>query len=160
MQRTLRTALRFLLPLTVLVAAPLLGLGDRARAGYIAPLSVAHLNPDSFSAGVSQAGRDEIGASSSTEESVCQEADRHSDIALTLPPLTAWPSAAALLGASSGGMGSPPSPNNPGTASSSQPPALASRPPADVPALVGVLFLETASRMPPPFPSRLFRPPR
>src|SRR5262249_49363061 len=61
---------------------------------------------------------------------------------------------------SSGGAGSQSPPGGPGGGGSSQAPAAASPPRTDAPTLVGVVYLETASCRPPPFPSRLFRPPR
>jgi hypothetical protein len=63
--------------------------------------------------------------------------------------------------AHSGGASAAPSASDgSGPQNTGQPPRLAYRPPTDAPALVGVLFLEAILRRPPPFPSRLFRPPR
>ncbi len=137
-----------------------MGLGGRARAEYDAAAFIGRPSAGSFLDGLPQADPDDMGASSWTQVTPSQEVDAPGDNApALLPQPAAGPLAAADYGASSGGMGSP-SPDGAGTGSGGQPPALTSRPQSDAPALVGVLFLETASRMPPPFPSRLFRPPR
>lgn len=160
MQRTLRTALRFLLPLTVLVAAPLLGGGGRALAGYITLASLSERpNADSFD-GAPYANVDDMGTASAADETV-QQTDFHDPQALH-PSLFGSQLAELDFGGSwsSGGAGCPSPSGAAGPEYTGQPPALTARPPTDAPALVGVMFLETASRRPPPFPARLFRPPR
>ena len=77
---------------------------------------------------------------------------------LESPALPPWGSAS--FGLCPNGMGSQPSPDGPGGGGLSQVPATTSRPAAEALARAGVLLLESASRRPPPFPSRLFRPPR
>jgi hypothetical protein len=157
----LRVPLRSLLLLTLLAAAALLAGGGRARAGYVTPLSlVVRPSAGSFMVGAPQADSDDMGASS-TEEALGQEANAPGDDAPGLLPSPAeWPSAGANFGASSGGAGCPSPSDGAGPGNSSQAPALASRPPIEAPALVGVLFLQTTLGQPPPFPSYLFRPPR
>jgi hypothetical protein len=158
-QHTVRGPLRFLLPVTLLVAAPLLGVGGRAQAGYLAPTSLADQpRGDSFLAGAPQTEPDDMGAAASTDTGITPNSDPNENKdERTL--LRSLPAPGSPFGASSGGAGAPPPSNGPG-AQGGQAPALTARPPADAPALVGALFLEAAQRRPPPFPSRLFRPPR
>jgi hypothetical protein len=155
-----RGPLRFLLPVTLLVAAPLLGVGGRAQAGYLAPVSVAERpHADSFLDGAPQADSDDMGPAASTNGDFAPDfrSDDNDGQALLTPP--AAPTLAPF-GASSGDAGSPAPSDGAGAQNTGQPPALTAQPPTDAPALVGALFLQTVLRRPPPFPSRLFRPPR
>jgi hypothetical protein len=152
-----RGLLRFLLPLILLVAAPLLGVGGRAQASFILPHSLAaRPNPGSFLDGTPPADGDAMEASPSMEGDISQELHW---LYKDGEPLLISP-ASAKFGTTSGGDGCSSPSEGPGSQSTSQSPALTTPPPVDAPALKGVLFLETAQRRPPPFPSRLFRPPR
>ena len=158
---SLRNPLRFLFALTLVVAAPFLGLCSRAQAGYIAPLSLASQpTTNLFTTGVAQPDADDA-ASAAAPAEPNSDIDRRPDdrkdpqaLQYALPP--ARPDASGF----STGAGSQTVPTNAGTGAASQPPATATRPQTDAPVLVGVLFLETVERRPPLFPSRLFRPPR
>ena len=153
---------RSLLPLTVLAAAALLAGGSRAQAGYVTPLSFTDRpSADSFMSGAPQADPNGVGASSSTDQVQVQETDPpRTDDPARLESLGLPPSGSVLFGASSGGAGCPSPCDGAGAGNSSPTPAVTPRPPTDAPARIGALFLTTASRMPPPFHSRLFRPPR
>ncbi|HVS40493.1 MAG TPA: hypothetical protein VMS17_33355 [Gemmataceae bacterium] len=145
--RTVTT--RILLPLTVLVAGPLMGWGGFARAGYVAPESqVAAPHAD----GVMNAN----GA-----ETAAMPADPRGDDG-PAQIRSPWGSLSALLnaGAPSTGASGQPTPGGPGAGASGPQPSLVSRPQTDPPAVAGVLFLEEVQLRLPPFPSRLFRPPR
>ena len=155
----MRGALRFLLPVTLLVAAPLLGVGGRAQAGYLTPTSLADRpQAGSFLSGAPQADSDDMGAAASTDMGVTPNSDPNENKdERTL--LRSLPAPVSQYSASSGGAGAPPS-NGPDTRGGGQPPALTAPPPTEAPDLVGALFLQAAQHRPPPFPSRLFRPPR
>ncbi len=156
----LRTVQRFRLPSIVLIVAPLLGLGGSARAEYDPAAFIGRPSVGSFLDGLPQGDPDDMGASAWTQEASFQEVNAPGDNApALLPQPTAGPSAAADYGTSFGGQGSSSS-DDLENGSGGQSPALTTRPPVDVTALIGVLFLQSASHMPPPFPSRLFRPPR
>jgi hypothetical protein len=155
----LYSRLRFLLPLAVLAAAPLVGVGGRAQAGYMAPASlVDRPHADSFAGGATQAGADEMGAGA---DGFRLDADPQRDdgpARLESPALP--PPGYAAFGHGANGAGSQPAPDGPGGGGSGHVPAATSRPAAEAPAPAGVLFLESSAHRPPPFPSRLFRPPR
>jgi len=143
----LRTpSLRTLTPLAVLAAALLLGWGGQARAGYVTTASLAD---DPGMAGASQTALDATSAESPSDGEQ-----------ILLP--SAWTSPSALLhsDAPTTGAGGQPAPDGPGAGGPHSQTTAASRPQVDPPTLVGVLFLGDTERRPPPFPSRLFRPPR
>jgi hypothetical protein len=151
-----RTALRYLLPLTVLVAAPVVGVGGRAQAGYVSLGSGVSPTPSTFFSDAGGLGAfDEIGgatAGASQPRARSLDGSRDRDkLPHVLPP------AHLGRGASTTGTGSSAPPSNFGPNSLV---AVASRPETDPPMLVGGLFLQAVMRRPPPFPSRLFRPPR
>jgi hypothetical protein len=152
-----RTALRYLLPLTVLVAAPVLGIGGRAQAGYVSPGSCVSPTPSTFVTDAGGLGAvNDLGAATGagTSPSRVEPLDGskgRSTLPLVLPP------AHLGRGASTTGTGSSAPPSNFGPNSLV---AVASRPETDPPLLVGGLFLQAVERRPPPFPARLFRPPR
>jgi hypothetical protein len=156
----LRVPLRSLLPLTVLAAAALLAGPGRAHAGYVTSLSsLSRPHGDSFLADAASADADETGAAAEPSDCATEiSPPNDNDNLFRQSPFLA-PSATDQFGAPSTGAGSPPS-GSAGVGASQQCPAAASTPRVDAPVLVGVIFLETASRRPPPFPSRLFRPPR
>ena len=156
----MRTSLRYLLPLTVLVAAPLLGAGGRAHAGYQAPASVVlHVNADTlFSDPTPQ-----VEAMGSTSGDIGGEAEGDSNNGSDLrpSPLPVYPRGLDFAASPSfDGAGCPSPSGDTDTEVIGQTPLVASAPRIDAPALVGVLFLQTTADQPPPFPSRLFRPPR
>jgi hypothetical protein len=149
---------RSLLALTVLVSSPLLGGGGCAQAGYIAPVALVQCPHADFTTDSdSQTSRDDLGAtgtaSEPSDEIDWDRNDRNGVLPLPResysPDLNANPS-------STGAGSQAPS----GAGGSNQPPALASPLQTAMPVLIGALFLVTVSRRPPPFPSRLFRPPR
>jgi hypothetical protein len=156
-QRTLRVPLlRFLLPLTVLVAAPLLGVGSRAHAGYVTLVSLVSCpHAGFFTDGAALADPDDVATLGISNDSGEPPAD---DARFLLP--SELPSESLNFGLSSTGAGSQTPPDGPGAGGPNQLPCVASQPPADPPLLVGFLFLDRVSNQPPPFPSRLFRPPR
>jgi hypothetical protein len=149
-----------LLPLTALAA--LLAVGGNAHAGFVTPgFLVGRPNADSFMNSDPQADPDEMGAASTTDQNSVQEIDLPgADGAAHLESPGLPTSGSDLFGVSAGGAGCPSPDDGAGAGNSSQSPALATPPPLNAPVLVGVLYLKTALRMPPPFPSRLFRPPR
>jgi hypothetical protein len=162
-QRTLRTALRFLLPLVVLAATPWLGVSGFAWAGFVTPVSLAaRPQIDSFLDLISQADIGDIGAACSAGEFVPPSDFESNDLQVFHPsPFGTRAHGldfAALPSSHGADCPSPPADSEP--EATSQTPALISHPPHDTKAVVGFLFLETALRRPPPFPSRLFRPPR
>jgi hypothetical protein len=148
--------LRFLLPLTLLVAAPLWG-GGRARAGYVTPVSLINCpHAGFFTDGAAPADPDNmeaLGASGASGEPQANEGR-------LLSP-TEMPSKSLNCGLSPAGAGSqaPPS-SGPDAGGPNQLSFAVYRPSSDAPTLVGVLFLQTTVGQPPPFLSRLFRPPR
>jgi hypothetical protein len=152
-------SIRILLPLTILVAAPMLGWGGRAQAGYMTPASVvASTNSNSLSDGAPQADLDGMGASAAaaSDGSDSRLLDRQG-------PMTLPIGAVSLLitsGTTSTGAGGQPVPYGPGVGNPNTQTTVAARPQIDLPTLVGVLFLEESLDRLPPFPSRLFRPPR
>ena len=153
--------LRILMPLTLLVACPLAG--GAARAGYDAPVSlVSRPSADFFGDAVApQAALDDDTTSAASPGRPDSEIDSPlQDTKDFLQLLTSSPSANLNPGPSSTGAGSQSPPGDGGAAGTSNLPAVASRPQTDAPVLVGTLFLKTVLRWPPPFPSRLFRPPR
>jgi hypothetical protein len=145
----LRDALRALLPLAVLVALPLLG--GRAQAGYVCP------QIDSLTGGDVSSGLGETGSAADGFGPADGSQDGHGTVLPQAP--AGLPPYAFRPGASSTGGCSSPS-DGPGTGGSGSHLALASPPATDTPDLVDVLFLEAGLRRPPPFASRLFRPPR
>jgi hypothetical protein len=154
----LRVALlRFLLPLTLLVAVPLWGGGGRARAGYVTPVYLVSCPQGGFfTDGIAPADPDNMEA---LGESGASSEPQANDIWFLTP--TEMPSKSLICGLSPAGAGSQaPPPSGPDAGGPNQLPCPVCRPPADTPALVGVLFLQTTLGQPPPFPSRLFRPPR
>lgn len=156
----MRSGLRFLFPLAVLVATPLLGVGGRAQAGYTSPVSLGFLpHADSLLGAAPAADPSPIGLAASEDFGSMTES-RPEDGPTGLEPLDLPQPGRGMLALSPSGAGSQPSPGAPGAGGPNQVPAATSRPAADAPVLVGVLFLETVSRRPPPFPPRFFRPPR
>jgi hypothetical protein len=151
---------RILVPLTLLVAWPLAG--GAARAGFDTPVSlISRPSADIFGDAVApQATFEETTTASSAGKPDSEIDLSRQDANSFFQMLTSSPSANLNPGASSTGAGSQSPPGDSGAAGVSNLFALASRLTTDAPALVGVLFLQTASRMPPPFSSRLFRPPR
>ena len=150
---------RILAPLTLLVAWPLAG--GAARAGFDTPVSlISRPSADLFGDAIApQAAFDDMTTASSTDQSDSEADALRQDANSFFQLLTASPSANLNPGASTG-AGSQSAPSDGGAGGASNLFALSSRFTTDAPALVGVIFLQTASRMPPPFPSRLFRPPR
>jgi hypothetical protein len=149
---------RILLPLTVLVAAPLLGWGGRAQAGYMTPVSaVATTHSDCLADCAPQTGMDGMSAASADSDSGDSQLLERQSLKATPPGSLAL---LTTFGAPSTGAGAPPAPNGPGAGGVNSQTTVAARPQVDPPTLVGVLFLEEATRRLPPFPSRLFRPPR
>jgi hypothetical protein len=149
---------RILLPLTFLVAAPLLGWSGRAQAGYVTPVSaVAATHSDSLADGGPQMGMDGMGASSADSNSGDPQLLERQSLKTTAPGSLAF---LTTFGTPSTGAGAPPAPNGPGAGGVNSQTTVAARPQVDPPTLVGVLFLEEVTRRLPPFPSRLFRPPR
>lgn len=148
----MRSRLRSLLPLTVLVAGPLLGLGGRAQAGYVPQTSLSvGTHADLF--GVADAEE--------TESAAADVALPGDDLPTRFEPPGLPLQESPSFGLIPSGAGSQPSPGaGSGAAGSGHVFAVAALPAADPPALVGVLFLESSAHRPPPFPSRLFRPPR
>ncbi len=111
--------------------------------------------------GAPQADPDDLEAASSTDRGFTREIDLPDADGQALLESPGLPAPGSMLfAASSGGAGCQSPVDGAGAGNSSQTLAVASPPPIDAPALVGVLFLKTASRLPPPFPSRFFRPPR
>ncbi len=154
----LRIPLRLLLPLTVLVAGPLMGWGGYARAGYVTPVSLVSRAPATFFAdGAASSDPDDVGPAAGEANPEIDPPYDARDLARFLYVL---PPAGPGAGDSSAGAGSQAPVGNAGAAGSSPLPGAASRPHTDMPVLVGALFLKTASRRPPQFPSRIFRPPR
>jgi hypothetical protein len=151
---------RILLPLTLLVAWPLAG--GAARAGFDTPVSlVSRPSAELFGDAIApQAAFDDTTTASSADTPDSEVDSARQDANSFFQLFTASPSANLNAGAPSTGAGSQSPPSDGGAAGMSNLFALASRLTTDAPALVGVLFLQTASRMPPPFSSRLFRPPR
>jgi hypothetical protein len=149
-----------LLPLTALAA--LLAGGSHAHAGFVTPDSlVGRPNADSFMNSTPEADLDEMGAASTTGQNSVQEIDLPgADRAAHLESPGLPPSGSLLFGVFSGGAGCSSPDQGAGAGNSNQAPAAATPPHLNAPVLVGVLFLKTALRMPPPFSSRLFRPPR
>jgi hypothetical protein len=145
-----RNALQFLLTTFMLAALALLADGGRAQAGYVTLSAGYQAHTDSFLNGSSEADLD-FGQPDDLPQDDAQSQ-------LKSPLLPPWGKVAFVPVAN--GMGSQPSPGGSGAGSSSPVPAATSCPQLEAPALVGTLFLESASHRPPPFPSRLFRPPR
>jgi hypothetical protein len=155
---SLRNRFSYLLALTILVVAPLLGVGGRAQVGYVSLASLANPSPGIFSATeLGQANPDELGAATASSDADINRPDDGKNLQTILFALSPTSLDAS---ASSTGAGNQIPPNNSGPGGASQYPAATPRPPVDAPALVGILFLQTVSCMPPPFPSRTFRPPR
>ena len=156
--------LRYLLPLTVLVAAPFLGVGGRVYAGYQVPVSVVvHANADSlFSDLTPQADAEAMESASATGDMGGKaEADANDGSSLQTLPLTVHPRGLDFAASpSSDGAGCPAPSGGAETETIGQTPFVAPPPRLNAPALVGVLFLQTTVDQTPPFPSRLFRPPR
>ncbi len=150
---------RILLPLTWLVAAPLLGWGGYARAGFDTAVAlVGRPHADSFTGDRgSQAASAEMESGESNSD-----VDLHrQDAKDLLQALYAPSSAGVYFGPSSTGAGGVPGSSSGSVTGGFNPlPTVASRPATDAPTLAGFLFLQAAARQPPPFPSRLFRPPR
>lgn len=144
---------RILLPLTWLVAAPLMGWGGHARAGFdSSAVLVGRPHADSFTDnGGPQAASAEVGPG----ESSFSIEPRRQD-AKVLQALYASSSAGFHFGAGSMGAAS----SGPSAGGFSPFPSVSSRPRIDGATLAGVLFLQAVARQSPPFPSRLFRPPR
>jgi hypothetical protein len=151
---------RILMPLTLLVACPLAG--GVARAGYDTPISfVSRPSADSFGDALApQAEFDDMTTASSSGQPDSEIDLSRQDANGFFQLLTNSPPANLNLGAASTGVGGQSSPGDAGAAGANNFPAVASRPQTDAPILVGVLFLDAVLRRPPPFPSRLFRPPR
>lgn len=160
----MRTSLRYLLPLTVLVAAPLLGAGGRAHAGYQAPASVfVHTNADPlFSDLTPQADVEAMESASATGDMGGKaEGDANDGSGVRPSPLACYPRGLDFAASpSSDGAGCPSPSGDTDAETIGQTPLVVPSPRIDAPALVGVLFLQTTVSQPPPFPSRLFRPPR
>jgi hypothetical protein len=157
---SLRTLLRYLTPLTMLVAAPLLGVGGVARAGYVMPASLVSCTPAGLLAdGAGSSDFDDMGSAAEPDQSN-PDIDPHYDVRDLQRSLCVLPPIGPDAGASSGGAGSQAPSGNAGAGASGPLAGVTSRPETDPPMLVGALFLKTALRRPPPFPSRLFRPPR
>ncbi len=154
---SLRISLRILLPLTWLVAAPLLGWGAHARADFDTPAAlVGRPHADSFTDNEGpQAASSEMGSAAMSGES-SSSVDLLVQDAKVLEALYAPSSAGFRFGAGSTGAGS----SGPSAGGFSPLPSVASRPQIDRTTLAGVLFLQAVARQSPPFPSRLFRPPR
>ena len=151
---------RFLMPLTMLVVAPLLGVGGVARAGYVTPLSLVSRTPATlFADSAAPADCDDMGSAAASGESN-PEIDPPEDARDLQRCLYVLPATGPNAGASSTGAGAQAPAGASGTGSSNPLPGVVSRPQTDTPVLVGSLFLETVLRRSPPFPSRLFRPPR
>jgi hypothetical protein len=156
----LRVSFRFLSPLALVVAAPLLGLGGSARAGYLAPVSLVSRTPvGAFSDGLSQSNGDDGASAPASDEST---PDINPPYDGSDPQSPSYGPAFAGLSPTyfGAGAGSPGPSFDSGPGSSSPMPGVVTRPETDAPALAGTLFLESADRRPPPFPSRIFRPPR
>jgi hypothetical protein len=151
--------LRFLLPLTVLVVAPLLGMGGRAQAGYDAPVSLDRPSADSFLI-APQLDSNDLGAAAPSDESGLEPYQPRDDAPVRPDSPYLSQSGSPIFGAASPGANAPSPSHTAGAQGGSHTPALASQSSSDAPTLVGVLFLKAASHRPPPFPSRLFRPPR
>ena len=151
---------RILVPLTLLVAWPLAS--GAARAGFDTPVSlVSRPAADIFGDAVApQTAFDDMTTASSADQSDSDVDTLHPDANSFFQLLASSPSANLNPGASSTGAGSQSPPSDGGAGGASNLFALSSRLTTDAPALVGVIFLQTASRMPPPFSSRLYRPPR
>ncbi|HBI44283.1 MAG TPA: hypothetical protein DDY78_15740 [Planctomycetales bacterium] len=151
---------RILMPLTLLVACPLAG--DVARAGFDTPVSlISRPSADSFGDVVAPQAAFDAMTSAVSAAQMDSEIDLPRQEAKDfLQLLTSSPPANLNLGAASTGVGGQSPPSNAGAAGTSNLPAMASRPQTDAPVLVGVLFLDAVLRRPPPFSSRLFRPPR
>jgi hypothetical protein len=149
---------RILLPLTILVAAPLLGWGGRAQAGYVAPASLlVSTAADYLSNGAPQADLDGMGAApADSEASDSRLLDHQGPVPLPCGSLSLMTTSCAPTT----GAGGQPAPNGPGAGGVNSQTTLASRSQIDPPTLVGILFLDEVLHRLPPFPSRLFRPPR
>lgn len=145
-----RNAPRFLLTSLTLAAFALLADAACAQAGYVTLSTGYQSHTDSF-----------LNGSSEADPEWGQPDDLPPDDPLSQlksPLRPPWGKVAVVP--TSSGMGSQPSPGGSGAGNSSQVLSATSSPPLEAPTLVGVLFLENASHRPPPFPSRLFRPPR
>jgi len=154
------TLRRILLALAAVLAGPLLGLGSRVHAGYVAPASHVGANGcDALMAGGSQAA--------AADQSMEPARDGAAD------PIAAWDaggilamlqraSLAGLVGSGlpASGAGGQPGPGGPNAGCSLAQVSLPSCPRVDPCALIGRLFREESLCWPPPFPSLLFRPPR
>jgi hypothetical protein len=153
--RTVRRAVRYLLPLSALLAAPLLGGGGFARAGFVVPTSAINRPHIAFlSNDAPPADLDNTSMAVASEEGRGHVEFQRDGGEEVPPSLRPHPGAAPTSGAGQSSSGGP------GAGGSYQHPAAADRPQSDPTVVVGFLFLEEGSRRPPPFPSRLFRPPR
>ena len=151
--------LRYLLPLALLVAVPLLDGYGRARAGYITPASLVSCPHSDFTDNSFPAYAEDMGPAATASDSGDGIDSRRDDNRL-LPSPSELLTGSLNSGLTSTGAGSQTPPDGPGAGGSNQLPCVASQPLADAPLLVGFLFLDRASNRPPTFPSRLFRPPR
>jgi hypothetical protein len=137
-----------LLPLTLLVAGPLLGSGGAARADYEAPESLV------ADAGMFSAPQTAFDATVSERQA---NQDSRSDLPVYGPqwwnPISVGHSAAPSTGAT----GQSVQVRSSNSTSLSSIPAV---PRLDSPVRIGVLFLQEGRLQPPPFRTSLFRPPR
>jgi hypothetical protein len=157
----LRTSSPFLWSLTLLLGAPLLGAGSHAQAGYMTP-GFPGVRPQAspFLGAALQPGAEELGGTAGPDEGRQETAQQHDPRQDQQTPHSLLRFGQASFDHSSGGAGAQGPPGGPGGGGSSKAPAAASLPQTDAPTLVGIVYLESGSRRPPPFPSRLFRPPR
>jgi len=150
---------RFLVALTLLISSPMVVGGGCAQAGYVAPVALVRcLHANWGTEGWRGAVLIELG-SAWTSSDFGYEIDLSGNGGSGLAP-SPWRRYSIALHCSfslpgAGSQGSS------GAGGSYQAPTLLAFPPhADTAVLVGLHFLEVVWRRPPPFSSRLFRPPR
>ena len=152
-------ACRFGIALLALALAPLAGFGSRAQAGYLVhdpALRSAILGND-----FADNAADMSGAATGQDQSYPQDQKHPDGNGPQSPsPTTRLTQAHHLwmgLGQSGAGAGSVPSPSAGGSALYAAVGLQLAPPPVH---LAGWLYIDKQESRPPPFPSRLFRPPR
>jgi hypothetical protein len=152
---------RFGLALLALVLAPLLGTGSRAQAGYL--VIDPALRTTFFDTGRSNAGSGMTGAAEEKEafpRRVQEPNDRHWPLAPSCPGCLLrtpdlWWMGIGQSGSGAGGVSTLSVTGGSGLHAAVG--AKLTLPPLQA---VGWLYIDAVESRPPPFPSRLFRPPR